>query len=996
MRRVMRPLAVFGIAGGVSMAAGLQLMVGGAHGGDRPGDFGASAFFAGYDLTKLELLSPTLYHVEESYVEPARIDWERMYVSALEAVEHRVPVCMFTREPGGDRLALEVGEHRTVLEVAPITTRRQLQDELKRVAALLKTHLDEDDVLVDGKEPSAEPFADIEYALINGILGTLDPHSILLPPDDAREMDVENQGEFGGLGITIVEREGRLTIEYPLPDTPAERAGLQPDDHIVRIDGESTINMSLEDAVTRLRGPVDAAVVLEVARDVLPEPKAIEVVRELISIHPVKGSLLDGSVGYISIKGFHEQVERDLHDELTRLTRETRGLRGLVLDLRGNPGGFLNQAVKVSDTFLDSKVDIVSTVDGNGNHTDIERATSGAQPQYPIVVLVDANSASASEIVAGALRNNERAVIVGERTFGKGSVQNLHTFYDDSKLKLTISKYLTPGDHSIQSLGIPADIELLPSVIPEDEATVVRLFHRERVRREADLDKSLAQVEFDLEEPSYSVRYVVPQAPERRTGPPEPTHDYEVQFARDIILATGPSGWRKSDVLQAAAGTVAEYRKQGEAQLVAAFAERGIDWNYGSPAPREGTLPLDVRFDLGEDGVLTVGKEELIAVEITSTAAVPMHRVVAVATDNSVLEGREFYFGRLEPGETRRFEHRVNLVDGYPTERTPVAFTFRDSGVEPLGEHVAELAVEGRPLPSYTWSWHLSDAPGDGDGILEVGEVVAIDLTVANVGDGRSGEPFARIKNRSRKALDILRGTVEPGRMLDASGQACRVLEPGVDAGAVMGDPDDPRVHRGDPPRYAEGCRRALDPGETWTGTFEVELKGTPANGAYELDLTLGDSTAYDHASIVRAGFYPYFSQRESIVVLPGQSVASSETRRPPVVQITREPGAVTRGARVSVSGVVEDDSGIAHVMVFAGDDKVFFEGSGPTSSRMNVPFTADVELEPGVNLVTVLATDDQGLKSSRSVVTYYASTELAHASVLMTEEAPELVPGSP
>ena len=240
MLRIVRPAAICSVAAALGLAA--FHVSGGAHGsaGTTPSDTPLESFSlgVGYDLAQLELLETTLYHVEETYVEPERIDYEKMYVAALEAVERRVPVCMFRREPGGQLLHLEVGDYRSVLEVESIDSRRSLQRELRKVSSILKEHLDADDLVSDSSSTN-NPYATVEYTLINGVLSTLDPHSVLLPPIDSKEMDVENQGEFGGLGITIVDREGQLTIEYPLKDTPAEKAGLQSDDHIVRIDGEN-------------------------------------------------------------------------------------------------------------------------------------------------------------------------------------------------------------------------------------------------------------------------------------------------------------------------------------------------------------------------------------------------------------------------------------------------------------------------------------------------------------------------------------------------------------------------------------------------------------------------------------------------------------------------------------------------------------------------------------------------------------------------------------
>ncbi|MBW2256920.1 MAG: PDZ domain-containing protein [Deltaproteobacteria bacterium] len=649
MVRFLRPLAVFGVAGGVSLAA--FHLAGGtpALEGDKAPiqmSVGSFALSAGYDLERLDLLGPTLYYVEESYVEPSRVDYEVMYVEALEAVERRVPVTMFRREPGGSLLHFEVGDHRTVVEVEPIHSRKQLQRALSEVAGVLKNHLEPTDI--PNVPEGGDPFAEVEYALINGLLSTLDPHSVLLHPRDSKEMDVENQGEFGGLGIVIVDRDGKLTIEYPLPDTPAFRIGLQSDDHIVRIDGETTINLSLDDAVSRLRGRVGEPVTIEVMREGLSSPLKITIVRETIRINPVEAEILEGAIGYVSIKSFHAAVESDLHEELTRMNRETGGLKGLILDLRDNPGGYLTQAVAVSDTFLERGM-IVAQVAGSGTRDSEENAhAGGTEPFYPIVVLVNANSASASEIVAGALRNNDRAVIVGERTFGKGSVQNLHEFVDDSKLKLTISKYLTPGDRSIQSVGIPADIELVPinaewrdADVGEGREPFARVFWRERVRREADLDQHLEVLGRGFEEPAYSIRYHRPVDIRRRSADLDLSKDFEVQFARDVLFSS-PS-WRRGEILAAISALVGRHQLRGEREVEQALGELGIDWSDGS-TPAEASL--EVRFDLGEDGRLIAGQEERVGLEVTNTGSEPLYRLVGISkSDNENLDGREFVFG---------------------------------------------------------------------------------------------------------------------------------------------------------------------------------------------------------------------------------------------------------------------------------------------------------------------------------------------------------------
>jgi carboxyl-terminal processing protease len=944
MHRVVRPLAVFGIASGVSAAAAVQAVV--THPDEDLADYGASAFFPGYDLGRLELLEPTLYHVEESYAEPARVDWEQMFVAGLQAVERRVPVCLFHREPGGDVLSVEVGAYRTVLQVPPVGSRKELQRELRRVAALLGEHLGPDDVpdVADGID---DPLAEVEYALVNGILQTLDPHSVLLPPPDAHEMDVENHGEFGGLGITIVDRrgEGGMTIEATLPDTPAAQAGLQAEDRIVRIDGESTVNMTLDEAVKRLRGPVGAPVDVDVERPSLAEPLRVTVVRQLIGLNRVEGQLLEGGIGYVTIKSFHEHVERDLHDVLSRLHREAAAsgdLRGLVLDLRGNPGGFLNQAVRVSDTFL-TEGDIVSTIDGSGRRTDLERARRSAEPDYPVAVLIDASSASASEIVAGALRNNDRAVIVGERSFGKGSVQNLHTFYDDSKLKLTISKYLTPGDRSIQAVGIPADVELLPAVVEAAEEAdgepVVRLFHRERVRREADLDGSLEQISFHTERPAYQVRYL--SAPGQRRAP-RPADDAQVRMARDILLAANGQ-WRRTDVLQAAGRVVQQLGRQGNGEVEAAFEALGIDWSDGPAGSRE-VLPVSVQVVLGDEGHLPAGEEATVRVEVTNVSDEPLYRLAAVARDHGVLDGAEFFFGRLEPGETRTYERTVEVADGYGSEVAPLVLELRDAGEGALGEVTSSLRIEGHELPRLAWRWSVRD--DDGDGIAEVGDTLRVHLELQNVGPGLTRMTTARIRTDDRKELDIVEGTLMAG-----------AVEEGCEA---------------------SDCPRRLAAGETFEGDFVVTVRDG-ARGALGIDLQLREEVAYDHASIMRAGFYEYYGLDDALQITVGEALPSADWRRPPTIEISRAPQLSHPGRRAALSGMVSDDDGLAHVMVFAGGDKVFFDGAGG-GSLASVPFTADIDLSPGENVLTVLATDTAGYSATRSVVTWVDETAVARA----------------
>lgn len=953
MARFLRPLAVLGAVGLCVVAAGASLS--GTESGSHTLLAGPSpeaphgTKLASYELGKLKILEPTLYHIELSYVEPDRIDYDAMYDAGLQAVERLVPGFRFTRNADAERVSLEIGDLTTVIEVGTIGSSRELQVQLRRVAVLLQQHLSPDDVPV---EEDQDPHSEIEYAMVNGVLDTLDPHSMLLPPEDASEMDVENQGEFGGLGVTIVERGAGLLVENTLPGTPAERAGVQENDRITRIAGQSTMNMSLDEAVELLRGPVGASIAIEIMRQGFDAPRELSIRRELIKLNEVSGTLLEGEIGLVRIQTFHRHVERELHDVLARLRRDTTDgeLDGLVLDLRGNPGGYLNQAVAVSDTFLDYG-EIVSTVDGSGRRQDVKHARRSpkTEARYPMVVLLDASSASASEIVAGALRNNERAVIVGERSFGKGSVQDLHQLYDSSKLKLTISQYLTPGDKSIQTVGIPADIELQPVRLDDaEDGFVPRVYWRERVRREADLDHRLDRSVRSLDlgaEAAYSFRYL-----DRSEGgaPPMSTEDFPTSFARELLLSAGRP--RRPDTLANAGRLVDQYARSGDADVVAAFDARGIDWTDGvSRSGREGPLPItaELRVDDGDgkdDGFIDAGVRERVTLTLTNTSDQPFYRVSALALDHDVLEGREFVFGKLAPGASRSFDTWVNLVDGYPSHTGELRVSVRDSETTPIGEVDVPVQIRGRALPSFAWTVGFEELIGDGDGIAEAGEEIAIDVEVLNEGEGRSASAFVRLKNRSGSALDILEGELEPGELRTPDGTPCDAVD------------------------RRTGCQKRLEPGATWRGRMRVEIKEPVENG-WGIELRVGDDEAYDHASVVAAGMHELFAQRHRIrIPADGPLTGTVASAEPPRVEISRDPGPVASSSRVTISGKVLDDHGVRHVMVFAGGDKLFYQGE--VDPVRSVPFTADVPLEPGSNVITVVAEDREGFTRTTSVVT--------------------------
>ncbi|MEE9911892.1 MAG: S41 family peptidase [Deltaproteobacteria bacterium] len=317
---------------------------------------------------------------------------------------------------------------------------------------------------------------------INGMIKSLDPHSAFMTAEVYKELEVETQGRFGGIGIEITILKDVLTVVSPIEDTPAFKAGVKTGDQIIKIDGKSTKDITILEAVKKLRGPKDTKVTITILRENMTQPRDIVLTRAIIEVKSVKAKTFDDRIGYIRIASFHERTAADLRKALAEVTEKTKPMKGLVLDLRNDPGGLLNQAIEVSDMFLKSGI-IVST---RGRTKNMETKTmareNGGEISVPMVVLVNEGTASAAEIVAGALQDNGRALIVGTQTFGKASVQTVIPLEDGSALKLTTARYYTPSGRSIQAEGIKPDI-VIKLTRPADE----KENHFEERLREKDL-----------------------------------------------------------------------------------------------------------------------------------------------------------------------------------------------------------------------------------------------------------------------------------------------------------------------------------------------------------------------------------------------------------------------------------------------------------------------------------------------------------------------------
>ena len=377
-------------------------------------------------------------------------------------------------------------------------------------------------------------------AAIDGMLTSLDPHSSYLSPDDAKQMTLQTRGEFGGLGIEVTQEEGFVKVVSPIDGTPADEAGIEAGDFITHVDGESVLGLTLDKAVDLMRGPVGSEIIITVVREG-EEPFDVSIIRDTIKLTAVR-TRTQGDTVVLRVTTFNDQTFPNLKDGLAKQIEDAGGIdnvNGFVVDLRNNPGGLLTQAIRVSDAFLEEG-EIVSTRGRRLEDGERYQATAGDLAQgKPIVVLINGGSASASEIVAGALQDHRRAIVVGTKSFGKGSVQTVMRLRQDGAMRLTTARYYTPSGRSIQSLGVSPDIVVeqprrRPEAEEEEESTANNRFQRS----EADLRGSISNDSLSEDE----IRQIEEDRAKAEEAAKLREEDYQLAYAIDILKGLSAIG----------------------------------------------------------------------------------------------------------------------------------------------------------------------------------------------------------------------------------------------------------------------------------------------------------------------------------------------------------------------------------------------------------------------------------------------------------------------
>ncbi len=1017
----------------LTLCVGTVLLVSTQRGGSAVGEPLSSVsnrLMPGYSLPDLHYFRRVAQKINSEYVDPTRVEPEVILRGALDRVARSVPEFLYEIDEQQQVIRLVVGEARDELGLPPIEGLTDVVVVVDKVAALLDSSLAE-----DVERPP------IEYALMNGMLSTLDPHSIYINPESYKEMSITNKGHFGGLGITIGIRERRLTILYPLKDTPAWRAGLSAGDRIDKIGNESTVNMGLQEAVGKLRGVVGSPVTITVSsKDDRPD-REVTIVRARIEVPSVEWTYAGDGVGLIQVLHFsqttHETVEDALEELDSKAIEDRRGkLGGLILDLRGNPGGYLQQAIEVADKFISSGP-LVTTVGLGGSTPDVTRATRfRTEDELPIVVLVDASSASASEIVAGALQNRDRAIVMGSRTFGKGSVQNLYDRdFHDGALKMTIAKYLTPGDVSIQGQGVQPDIELRPAVVPTDGDA--RLYWQDFELREEDLDHSFAWGQEGQEGASPVLRSVY-SCPECFTevgdtsadeGPEEQLDDPSIKAAK-ALLVRRPSPTR-SVMLEGAEDILSKHFAEREKRLVADFKAVGVDWSLRGrklkPTKGSGKVKVELQVD-SDDGLLMPGRKTPIRIKVTNEGGRTLQRLRAV-TRGEFFQGREYFFGRVEAGASREYsvEARPMLLAD-PRAHEVTWHFFAEDGPVP-DDFRGRLRIHEIPHPRFAYSWQVVDdgsgeSRGNGDGLVQPDEQIELLVTVRNIGAGPTaglwrkdseaklgGEKaseskpdekgdkksdkkagFIRVKNKSGESLFLLRGNdsfqLRPGEQSHHR-LGLKVLPPAaarekLELKLMVGDDEFyefvssdielPLFSPSEAVTLMDRLMQSKEPGlPVRGGASDLAPQVATLSGAVQVTGRLGN-------------WYRVTLPWSSTGWVPaaGLDGASGEAARdavsifladsPPVLELSEHPGGlVVTSGTLSLSGRVVDDTEVKDLFLFVNDRKVHYERAAAGSGSHN--FTFEVELDAGENRIEIFARDDAEHMGSLVFGVYRASS---------------------
>ncbi len=814
------------------------------------------------------------------------------------------------------------------------------------------------------KAPSftAERKRDLDYVLVNGALSSLDPHTVLFPPEPAKDFAEDIKGEFYGIGAYLIEQEGVVTIERVMPGLPADRAGVEDSDIILRINAERTAGLSLDQAVTRIKGPKGTTVNLTIERKGKDKPIEIPIVRDLVQVISTR-SYRAGDIGYLRMDDFSANTAHELFDDIQDLERQGP-LSALVLDLRFNGGGLLEAARTISQFFLPKRREIVRTVTVNGVPEIDRSARDPILGDVPMVVLVSPGSASAAEILSGTLQVNDRAVVAGTSTFGKGSVQQIKDLAAGSKLKLTIQEYQLPGGVSIQDVGVTPDLALIRHVVRKDGNVDLLPYTRER---EADDEFALKNTAAYHHDSAYELGWVSPyltreQAKAFSISSRDFHPDLEASMVIDLLQAAvakatakgfadaaaqaRETGQQRQFLLGAIKDPVAKRAEEESQKLAGILAKLPAPVTWGPPCASAPAAGVTIAYDGPPE--LQAGQDATLTFDVHNGSPAELGRLYGVidADKQSPLWEEEVLIGDVAAGKDAKarlqFKVPPRLYDG--EERFTVKL-YCDLGQAALAASPVSLRILGEPRgipadevdalpgqapveaglrPHFSYSWRLEEA--NGGMVVQPGEPGTVDITLRNDGDANS----ARVKLYVYKSDD-----------------------PYVQLGEVRFD------IKGGIPKGGEVVEQV-----PLTVLKEVKREGEPkpfAGDHVTLQIRAEETFEDDQGNEEVSGIYR--AMLFSTLKIPVGAPAAGGNKVQPEMTLEKLTALADHQLQIRVR-IADDQDKLRYVALFQDEDKVDLQPAiqlghlaKKTAGGLGVAtYTATVVLKPGLNNLRVLA----------------------------------------
>jgi carboxyl-terminal processing protease len=942
-------------------------------------------------------------YLNRLYVEPDRIKPKEMLKESLIWLERLIPEVRVDINDKAEEIKISVDELSKTIDFS-------------RIRHLSKLYMALNDALhfINDNKSGEIKAEDIEYAAINGMLSQLDPHSVVFPPKDYTEFRIGTSGKFGGLGMVVGLRDGILTVISPIEGTPAYRSGLKSGDKIIAIDEDSTINMSLPEAVSKLRGDPSTTVILTIESGKAMATKTLTLTREIIAIPSVDSKLLGDNIGYIKIRNFQEDTTDALEEHISNLIAEGGPLKGIILDLRKNSGGLLDQAIAVSDKFLSSGI-IVVTVGPMGRHEELQKAKKAPKDidKCPLVAIIDAGSASGAEIVAGALKDNNRAILVGDLSFGKGSIQQLIDLMDGAALKLTVGKYLTPNFTDIQSVGITPDILFVQTHVNEDE---IIIFNEDFYAREKDLKKHLDE-HSKTELPFGKIKYLT--IVDKKTSEeededyyklPDLTEDTHVQFAKKIINATRDG--KRDEILEQLKPTIEDFKKSEEEKISSALSTLDIDWSTGKPSLSPiATTSINITPD---NGNVKAGSEIKIKVSVTNKSEDPLFQLRGISeSKNPLFDKHEFILGKIEKGLTKTYLKTLTIPENTLSREDEFTIKFSELNGNNLKDIKSKITIEALPRPIFAYSYQIIDSgeglKGNGDGIIQKGEIITLALLIKNIGPGASKKNIIALRNLSNKEVFIEKGKMELGELLSGESKSVKMklsVRDILNADSFSIDITIADTTFGT--RISDKITLYVDQNNT-TDTIQTVKKNLRVIGN-DVPIYNGNSAstpiiAYANKEAILAAdkeTQTWFRinmpenrfgwiRSENVEINSSGEFDSQKfldlclQNVPPLIELDMQKSSHTFGPEYfPLSGTVRDDIKVKHVYVLVNDDKVFYKSNKGIlePEETQLPFSCNIPLEEGPNTISIIARDEQDLLSSKSFVitrTHSLEKSLSH-----------------